>query len=88
MIPPKPPVDIELTGEHEIPDEIDAKEEEQRNEPDYDATVVIAPDASLSRKAESGNSTDAFIARVKEQLSTSDGSKENKEEPFTSTIPQ
>jgi hypothetical protein len=82
VIPPKPPVDIELTGENELPDSIGAAEE-----PDYDATVVIAPDASLSRKPDSANSTDAFIARVKQQLSNPEPLDEN-DESFTSTIPQ
>ena len=64
----------------ELPDE-----PEPTPEPDFEATMVIAPDASLLNKA-SGNSTEAFIERVKEQLSESPSEK--KEEPFTSTIPQ
>ena len=64
----------------ELPDE-----PEPTPEPDFEATMVIAPDASLLNKA-SGNSTEAFIERVKEQLS--DSPSEKKEEPFTSTIPQ
>lgn len=82
-IPPKPPVDIELTGEHDIADGADANDEDV-----YDSTVVIKPDASLSRKPVSSNSTDAFIARVKEQLSSSDSSQDEEEKSFTSTVPQ
>jgi len=86
-VPPKTPVDIDVTGETELPESIG-----EDTEPDYDATVVIAPDASLSRKQEpdkqeSTNSTDAFIARVKQQLSNPEPLDE-KDEPFTSTIPQ
>ena len=69
-----------MTGETELPSEIGASED-----PDYDATLVIQPDASLSRKTESENSTNAFIERVKEQLSNPESMAENKEDPFTST---
>jgi hypothetical protein len=41
----------------------------------------------LSKHDKSRNSTDAFIARVKEQLSTSEPPAGN-EKDFTSTIPQ
>jgi len=81
VIPPKPPVDIELTGENEIPDEIAV-------EPDYDSTVVIKPDAAMMGKKQTKNSTDAFIARVKEQLSSPENLPGNDEDAFTSTIPQ
>ena len=81
VIPPKPPVDIELTGENEIADEIAV-------EPDYDSTVVIKPDAAMMGKNQAKNSTDAFIARVKEQLSNPENLPGNDEDAFTSTIPQ
>jgi hypothetical protein len=81
VIPPKPPVDIELTGETEISDEIAV-------EPDYDSTVVIKPDAAMMGKKQAKNSTDAFIARVKEQLSSPENLPGNDEDAFTSTIPQ
>ena len=72
----------------ELPSDLPAQlpdEPEAAVVPDFEATMIIAPDASLSNKA-SGNSTEAFIERVKEQLSGSPSEKE--EEPFTSTIPQ
>ena len=54
-------------------------------ESEFEATMVIAPDASLSNKP-SGNSTEAFIERVKGQLPENPG--ERKVEPFNSTVPQ
>jgi hypothetical protein len=65
VIPPKPPVDIDLGFG-------DASTEDKPESEDDD----------FSR-----NSTDAFIARVKEQLSTSEPPAGN-EKDFTSTIPQ
>ena len=47
--------------------------------------MVIAPDAALSNKP-SGNSTEAFIERVKEQLADSPAKPNDK--TFISTIPQ
>jgi hypothetical protein len=73
-VPEKSPDEPEISDEPEIPDE-----------PDFEATMVIAPDATLSSKA-AGNSTEAFIERVKGQLSESPGQKN--EEPFNSTVPQ
>jgi hypothetical protein len=101
-IPPLPPIDIELTDSFPVPEDIPAEmlaelpedlpdepeilaEPEIPDEPDFEATMVIAPDASLSSKP-SGNSTEAFIERVKGQLSESPGQK--KVEPFNSTVPQ
>ena len=87
-LPPLPPIDIELADTFPIPEAKLAElpdEPEAAVVPDFEATMIIAPDASLSNKA-SGNSTEAFIERVKEQLSGSPSEKE--EEPFTSTIPQ
>ena len=55
---------------------------------DFINTVVIPPNAGLSAKASSNNSTDAFIARVKEQLSTSESSPKSQQDSFSSTIPQ
>ena len=81
VIPSTPPVDIELTGETQIPDEVAA-------EPDYDATIVIKPDAATMGKNPAKNSTEAFIARVKEQLSSPENLSDNDEDAFTSTIPQ
>ena len=63
------------------------KEIEDEAEPDFEATMVIAPDAALSKKT-SENSTEAFIERVKEQLSDSNNETAKPQEPFASTIPQ
>ena len=81
VIPAKPPVDIELTGETELPDEIEAEDPV-----DFEATMVIAPDASLSSKNPE-NSTNAFIDRVKQQLANGESSPQKKEESFASTVP-
>ena len=93
---PLPPIDIQLTNTFPIPEaklaelprDLPAQlpdEPEAAAEPDFEVTMKIAPDTSLPNKA-SGSSTEAFIERVKEQLSRSPTEKE--EEPFTSTIPQ
>jgi hypothetical protein len=99
-LPPAPPVDIELTDSFpmpdgklaEFPDELPkelpatlADEPEAVIKPEFEATMIIAPDASLSNRS-SGNSTDSFIERVKEQLSGSPSVQE--EEPFIATVPQ
>ena len=52
---------------------------------EFESTMIMGPDPSRSSKP-SSNSTEAFIERVKEQLSGSPAEKE--EEPFISTIPQ
>lgn len=84
VIPPKPPVDIDLgIGGGETR----ADKQESSEDDDFIETVVISPDADMSKKENSRNSTDAFIARVKEQLSTSEPVAGN-EKDFTSTIPQ
>jgi hypothetical protein len=54
---------------------------------DFESTLVIPPDASISASEKSKNSGDAFIARVKEQLSSSEPIGDDKKD-FTSTIPQ
>ena len=75
---PLPPIDIELTDTFPIPENLPEEilaelpaelpeENEDEAEPDFEDTMVIAPDASLSKKS-SGNSTEAFIERVKELL--------------------
>jgi hypothetical protein len=48
--------------------------------------VIIAPEASLSAQ-QSESSTEAFIKRVKGQLSDSSVKPEKDEEPFISTVP-
>ena len=83
VIPPKPPVDFDLgSAENDaIEDKTEAEEDQFIN------TVVIPPNAAASRKKAGNNSTDAFIARVKEQLSTPEQIPTNKKD-FSSTIPQ
>ena len=83
-IPPKPPVDFDLgsAGDDVKEDKVEAEEDEFIN------TVVIPPNAAASSKKAGSNSTDAFIARVKEQLSSPEQIPENKPDPFSSTIPQ
>jgi len=83
VIPPKPPVDFDLGSETETPeDKVQAEEDEFEN------TVIIPPNAGASSNAAAKDSTNAFIARVKEQLSSPETESDNKQEPFTSTVPQ
>jgi hypothetical protein len=84
IIPPKPPVDFDLgsAGDDVKEDKVEAEEDEFLN------TVVIPPNAAASSKKAGSNSTDAFIARVKEQLSSPEQIAESKPDPFSSTIPQ
>jgi hypothetical protein len=95
-IAPLPPIDIELTDSFPIPEDVPAEmlaelpeelpdEPAIPDEPDFEATMVVTQDASLSSMP-SGNSTKAFIERVKGQLSENPGQK--KGEPFDSTVPQ
>jgi hypothetical protein len=83
VVPPKPPVDFDLGGDDTV---LEDKPEPEVD--DFINTVVIPPNAGLSKKATSNNTTDAFIARVKEQLSTSESPAKNQQDPFSSTIPQ
>lgn len=83
VIPPKPPVDFDLGAETEVlEDKVQAEEDEFEN------TVVIPPNAGASSNEAAKDSTNAFIARVKEQLSSAEPSTENKQDSFSSTIPQ
>ncbi len=83
VIPPKPPVDFDLGADNApLEDKPDPVVDEFEN------TVVIPPNAGASSNETARNSTDAFIARVKEQLSTSETAVENKQDPFSSTVPQ
>ncbi|MEM7562582.1 MAG: DUF6602 domain-containing protein [Pseudomonadota bacterium] len=92
--PPKPPVDIDFGGE--------VKDEAAAEDP-FESTMVIPPPnaaGEAKKKPEnidkdsqsSRSSTDAFIARVKEQLSSSEAlataGSDQDQDPFTSTIPQ
>ncbi len=81
IIPPKPPVDIDL-GHGDGEDQAAADDDDE-----FIQTVVIPPNAAASAKENQRSSTDAFIARVKEQLSTSDAPA-GKDQDFSSTIPQ
>ena len=83
IIPPKPPVDFDLGSADD-----DAKEDKVEAEDDqFINTVVIPPNAAALNKKAGNNSTDAFIARVKEQLSTPEQIPASKKD-FSSTIPQ
>jgi hypothetical protein len=82
-MPPKPPVDFDLGSADD-----NAKEDKPEVEEDeFINTVVIPPNAAASSKKAGNNSTDAFIARVKEQLSTPEQVPANNKD-FSSTIPQ
>ena len=83
VIPPKPPVDFDLGSEtEELEDKVQAEEDEFEN------TVIIPPNAGASSNVAAKDSTNAFIARVKEQLSSPETESENQQDSFSSTIPQ
>ncbi|MDH3632621.1 MAG: hypothetical protein OER98_15980 [Gammaproteobacteria bacterium] len=82
VIPPKPPVDFDLGSEvEELEDKV------QPEEDDFESTVIIPPNAGASSNEAAKDSTNAFIARVKEQLS-SEPEIDKEQKPFSSTIPQ
>ena len=60
---------------------------DKQAETNFESTVIIPPDASASINEKSKKSSDAFIARVKEQLSSSEPIADDQKD-FTSTIPQ
>jgi len=82
VIPPKPPVDFDLGSEAEV-----LEDKVQPEEDDFESTVIIPPDAGASINAAAKDSTNAFIARVKEQLS-SEPAMDKEQKSFSSTIPQ
>jgi len=82
VIPPKPPVDFDLGSEVEVLEDKDQPEED-----DFESTVIIPPNAGASSNEAAKDSTNAFIARVKEQLS-SEPEIDKEQKPFSSTIPQ
>ncbi len=84
VVPPKPPVDFDLGSVDDEP----LEDKPEVEEDDFLSTVVIPPNAAASAKAASENSTDAFIARVKEQLTTPDPVANNGKDSLSSTIPQ
>ncbi len=103
VIPPKPPVDFDLTSESGAkarPDAppADAKPEPVDDDDPFIQTVVMPPPNGGGKQEEAPrNSTDAFIARVKQQLSSPDSTqfetdkdkdKDKEQDPFSSTIPQ
>ena len=82
VIPPKPPVDFDLGSEPEV-----LEDKVQAEEDDFESTVIIPPNAGASSNAAAKDSTNAFIARVKEQLS-SEPEIEKEQKSFSSTIPR
>ena len=82
VIPPKPPVDFDLGSEPEV-----LEDKVQTEEDDFESTVIIPPNAGASSNVAAKDSTNAFIARVKEQLS-SEPEIEKEQKSFSSTIPQ
>lgn len=95
VIPPKPPVDIDLgfasdATDAEAAEESASADKENEPEDDFAQTVVIPP--SDGERADDGtrNSTDAFIARVKEQLASTEPVQDpdKDKDSFTSTVPQ
>jgi hypothetical protein len=82
VIPSKPPVDFDLGSEPEV-----LEDKVQAEEDDFESTVIIPPNAGASSNVAAKDSTNAFIARVKEQLS-SEPEIEKEQKSFSSTIPQ
>jgi hypothetical protein len=90
VIPPRPPVDFDLGSA----DDGATEDKPEVEEDDFLSTVVIPPNAAAlarsaaaSAKDAESNSTDDFIARVKEQLTTPDPAAKNGKDSFSSTIP-
>ena len=92
VIPPKPPVDIDLGfggSDEDAVAESSTADKENEPEDDFAQTVVMPPPGGSQPEDNSRNSTDAFIARVKEQLSSSDPVKDpDAEQDYSSTVPQ
>jgi len=82
VTPPKPPVDFDLGSKPEV-----LEDKVQAEEDDFESTVIIPPNAGASSNVAAKDSTNAFIARVKEQLS-SEPEIEKEQKSFSSTIPQ
>jgi hypothetical protein len=83
VVPPKPAVDIELTNDIKIPSEANSGFNKIADPLDFESTIIIPPDATLSNKP-STNSNGDFIDRVKKQLSNSD-SADDEDEAFIQT---
>ena len=84
VVPPRPAVDIELTGDIEVSAEANSDDGNKVDDPpDFESTMVITPDATLSNKP-STSSNGAFIDRVKKQLANSDAA-DDEDEAFIQT---
>jgi hypothetical protein len=84
VVPPRPAVDIELTGNIDVSSVAELDGDKGDDLPDFESTIIIPPDATLSNK-QATNSTGAFIDRVKEQLSASETSADEKDDAFIQT---
>ena len=104
IIPPKPPVDIELFGEPETSDtaaddspsassDSSPSAQSEAGNTDFSKTVIMPPpNGGPQEQDPASRSTDAFIARVKEQLASADpledpDLEDPDKDPFASTIP-
>jgi hypothetical protein len=88
--PPKPPVDFELDSQNDgaNEDKAEVKEEAYLNTVVIPQIAVPPSTAPSSKDAAQKTSTDAFIARVKKQLTTCETAIVNEKDSFSSTIPQ
>jgi hypothetical protein len=88
--PPKPPVDLELDSQDDgaNEDKAEAEGEEYLNTVVMPQITVPPSTAASSKDAAQKTSTDAFIARVKKQLTTCETAIVNEKDSFSSTIPQ
>ncbi len=88
-IPPKPPVDFDLAKETDGANQETAEVEETYLDTVVIPQIAVPPSTAASNKdAAQKNSTDAFIAKVKKQLTTSEPAAEKGKDSFSSTIPQ
>ena len=92
--PPKPPVDFALDSQDDgaNEDKAEAEEEAYLNTVVMPQIAVPPSTAASSEDTAQKTSTDAFIARVKKQLTTCEtaivNEKEKEKDSFSSTIPQ
>ena len=83
-VPAKPPVDFHLG----LADDDASEGQVEVGDDEFLNTVVIPPNAAALTKNPAANSTDAFIARVKEQLTPAEPASQNGKDSFSSTVPQ
>ena len=83
-VPAKPPVDFDLG----LADDDASEGQVEVGDDEFLNTVVIPPNAAALTKNPAANSTDAFIARVKEQLTPAEPASQNGKDSFSSTVPQ